>query len=396
MSHKQLVTLFVCNMIPYGIAIALLAVMPLYLAQLGGDPAQSGLYLALIYLALIGGTWFGGWLSKRHNYHKRFLLLGAVGCLPATYLMGQTGDPLVCTLFAMVAWFFGGIQVTMVNIITGLSTDKHNRGRIFGIIGASVALSQMLGGLSAGPVVDRWGFTALFDACAALYVVQFIIGLMVEDKRALQLQPARRNTAAPVAAISLGFLLLLLGSVLVNFASILTNMARPLMMSTMAFDTTAITSVIAISGAANLPLPFLVGWLSDRVGRKAVLVACYGVVALGIMLLSLSSVLWQFWLAQTLVTVYRSAQVVGSAMVADLVPRRHLSTSLSHFTMMPWIGGMLGYALTGAAVQGFGLTTTFLLGATLPLIAILLLSPSSARRPSGLATESTSGEWKLS
>lgn len=380
MSNKQLTSLFICNMLPYGIAIALLAVMPIYLRQLGGDPAQTGVYLALIYVALIAGTLAGGWLSNHFNRRKHFLLLGAIGCLPATYLMGQAGDPLSCTLFAMAAWFFGGIQVTMVNILTGLYADKEKRGRTFGIIGASIALSQMLGGLLAGPVVDRWGFTLLFNASALLYILAFMVGLLLEDKQAAQPQPAHQTTPPPAMILNLGFLALVIGSILVHAASTMTNMARPLMMDSLDFSTSAITSVIAVSGAANLPLPFLMGWLSDRVGRKSVLIGCYGVVALGIILLSRSSALWHFWMAQTLITTYRSTQVVGAALVADFAPRRQLSSSLSHFAMMPWIGGLVGYALTGTAIQNFGPANTLLIGALLPLAAVLVLLASNAHR----------------
>lgn len=40
---------------------------------------------------------------------------------------------------------------------------------------------------------------------------------------------------------------------------------------------------------------------------------------------------------------------------------------------MPWIAGILGYALTGYAIQTFGITSTFIAGAFLPFIAIIFM-----------------------
>jgi len=62
-------------------------------------------------------------------------------------------------------------------------------------------------------------------------------------------------------------------------------------------------------------------------------------------------------------------------MVTDLVPQGSLGRGMSLFTATTWVGGIIGFAGTGYAVQRLGMTSTFVMGAFLPLIAIVLLIP---------------------
>ena len=82
--------------------------------------------------------------------------------------------------------------------------------------------------------------------------------------------------------------------------------------------------------------------------------------------------------ASSVVSAYNA---VESALVTDLVPRASLGRGLSLFGATTYVGGIIGYAVTGQAIEHLGTTATFLGGAFLPLIAILLLIPiREARR----------------
>ena len=59
--------------------------------------------------------------------------------------------------------------------------------------------------------------------------------------------------------------------------------------------------------------------------------------------------------------------------MTDLVPPNILGTALSLYGFAPPAGGILGFMLTGYAIQSFGMTTTFVGSALLTLIAALLL-----------------------
>jgi len=66
---------------------------------------------------------------------------------------------------------------------------------------------------------------------------------------------------------------------------------------------------------------------------------------------------------------------VGAAFVTDLVPQERLGVGLSLFQNMMWAGNVIGFAITGYAIQSIGIKTTLLLGMSLPIIGVILLIP---------------------
>jgi MFS family permease len=120
----------------------------------------------------------------------------------------------------------------------------------------------------------------------------------------------------------------------------------------------------------------LVGRLSDGLGRKRILALAYIPGAVGLLALAVSSSLTHFWIATSLTFIMGAVHgAVGSALVTDLVPQASLGKGISFFSATTWAGGIIGYAATGEAVQQLGTMTTLILGALLPLCALLLLIP---------------------
>lgn len=369
MSRKQLAALFICCLLPYSMSNGLLSLLPIYVRRFDVSATSTGFYLALTFASLAAGSLLSGTLSRRFRQHKPFVLLSIVIGGLAVFLMGQAPNMPLLALFTFIAWFTGGIQLTMVQIVTGLSADKKRRGRVFGIIGIAPVLGAVLGGATAGPITDHLGFEALFTANAASYLIALLAVLGLEDKTppqtvAKSTEPARLNKP---------LLLLITAGILMSVANFTTGLVRPLTMNALNFDSTAITSTIAVANALNLPMPFLMGWLSDRFSRKQILIACYGFVAVGVVILGPAALLWHFWLSQTLVVVNRSERAISSAFAADLVPPRLLNTGMSRLSTAPWIGAVIGYGTGGVILQLLGSTATLLLAALLPLVAMGLV-----------------------
>jgi DHA2 family multidrug resistance protein len=116
--------------------------------------------------------------------------------------------------------------------------------------------------------------------------------------------------------------------------------------------------------------------LSDRLGRKQFLILCYLAGTVSLLILLVAASLWHFWVAISLLSVLWSVNgAVGPALVTDIVPRESLGRGISLFNVTTWIGGVIGFAVTGYTVQNLGMATTFILAALLPLTAIVLLLP---------------------
>jgi MFS family permease len=285
--------------------------------------------------------------------------------------MGQAATIEMLTLLTMIVWFVAGINISMVNILTGLFADSKKRGWTFGIIGLSNGLAAILGGLLGGTVMERWGFVTLVTVVALSQIVLLIASRFLEDGSVERTKNPTASAAQP--SISSSLLILIVASTLVNIAQFVVGLARSLAMDQLGFEASALSSVAVITGMISLPLPFVIGWLSDRMERKQLLILAYLGANLGAVILLAATDLLHFWLSAGLFASLGGASIVGSALITDLVPRESLGRALSHFGATAWYGGVIGYMSAGFIIQSSGLQSAFTLSAMLPALAVALI-----------------------
>lgn len=379
MNRKQLAALFVCSIIPYFVGNALLPLLPVYVRRLGAEPTAAGVYLGLAFGALVVGSLVAGWLASRFQSRKNLIVLAGAINIPAILAMGQAESLLMLTALTVTVWFCGGVTTASINILTGMYADPARRGRIFGIIGITLGLAAILGGLIGGPVVDHWGYEALFLVVALSQFGQIIAALTLEDKR----QASAKTAGVSKSGFGLVFWLLLGASFLAYIVHFSAGLGRPLAMNRLGLDATAIASTTAVSGFVTLPLPFLIGALSDRLGRRQLLALCYLCVALGTLTLVGATSLWHFWVSTALFAVISTTLTIGSALVLDIVPAESTGAALARFSAAPWLGGVIGYLSSGLVIQSLGFHAAFLGYALLPLVSIFLVLAvvQTARQP---------------
>ncbi len=116
------------------------------------------------------------------------------------------------------------------------------------------------------------------------------------------------------------------------------------------------------------------GSLSDRVGRRKVIVGgwlAYGAIYLG---LALAGTGWQVWLLYALYGVYYGlAYGTTKALVADLVPAELRGTAYGTYNAMLGLLDFPASLIAGLLWQGVGPSAPFLFGALLALVAAVLL-----------------------
>ena len=124
-----------------------------------------------------------------------------------------------------------------------------------------------------------------------------------------------------------------------------------------------------------MPLRPLIGRLSDRVGRKRLMLLGYVLRAVGFLALSAATSLWHFWVTGALLAIPAAARAVGNALATDLLPRESLGAGMSLLSAVVWIAGIAGFAATGQAIQHLGSKATLIATASLTVIGLLLLIP---------------------
>ncbi len=364
-----------CNLVMFIVGSGFVPLLPIYATRLGADESAAGYYLSIGFLALAVSSIFAGWLANRFQRRKIILIAAGVLMIPISWLMGQVSTITALIILTASLWFMVGIAITMVSLLTGLFVDESERGRVFGIIGLAPALAGIIGGLVSGPIVDRWGYTTLFTLGAVVYILMPFCALLLVDKPPLPrpLPSTESNTQRQNFMLGRIFLLLFFASVLAHIANSQIVLGRSLIMDKRGFDATAISSTGAMGGIITLPLPVFIGWLSDRLGRKPLIILCYLASLIGLAVLAFASSLWHFWAAMALQSVIAAGFAVGSALVTDLVPRESLAAPLSLYSASQFIGYVIGFAGAGTVIKLLGMSNSLAVGGVLCLLAIGLL-----------------------
>lgn len=372
MEKKQLFTLFLCCLVPWTLGNGIIPLLPVYASKLGAKPSFVGYYLSISYLAITIGTFTAGWLSDRFQKRKVLLVSAGTLAIPIAWLMGQVTTAWQLTVLTALLWFLGGITLTLIFIIAGLFAGENERGKIFGILALTEALGAMLGGFTSGGIVDRWGYATLFTVLALFQGLLPLFGMFLEDKTVDQEKEKRVENA--VSPHGIGFYLILLANAVVSMAAFVGLLGELLYMDSLNFSSAEITSTGAVGGLVALPLIPFIGRLSDRFNRKLLFGFCLLGGGCSLIILSISTVLWHFWVASALAaaTGYIGAGV-GHALTTDLVPKESLGKGLAMFDSTFWIGGIIGFSFAGLAIETLGTRTSFIVSAMVAFTAVLLV-----------------------
>jgi MFS transporter, DHA1 family, multidrug resistance protein len=370
MSKQQFVALFAISFAAYFVGGGLMGLLPVYLGQMGVEPSMMGFYFACAFVALAISSTLAGRLSKQFGRRKPFIIGAALLAGPLVWLMGQSQGLVPLMLFTTALWFVAGIITTMVNILAGLYAEESERGRVFGILGLAIPLSGLVSGFVSGYIVDYWGgYPSLFTLLGLSYLTIPLTGIFLQDRVLLLEDEKPKGRFSP----SMPFILLFLATALAHVVNAISMLSRPLIMDGLNYDATAISIANAMGGLIALPLPILVGWLSDRVGRKSMLIFCFIATGIALIVLLGATDLWQFWLSSALQTMLVGSIVVGSAFVSDMYDKENLSVALSIFGASPWVGFVLGFSLTGSSIQAFTINPTLIAGIALTFVACAVM-----------------------
>lgn len=364
--------------------------IPFFLASLGAGPAALGLIEGLAETAASLLKVVSGRRSDRVGRRKGLTIAGyGSSALGKALLAIPWGWPGV--LVARTVDRVGkGIRSAPRDALIAESADERRRGRAFGlhrgmdtagaVIGTGIALAVILGG---GAHYVRIFLLSVIPAAAGVALLFFV------RERA----PVARSAAArpPLRWGSLpGSLRVFLGIALLFALGNSSNTFLLLRASGAGVSTAGVLILYLVYNVSYMLWSYPAGLLSDRFGRKNVLVcgyAVYGIVYCGFAALGQSGAGWFVWVLFILYGAYSGlTDGVEKALVADIAPREARGTAIGLHATITGAGLLPASLAAGVLWDLAGPAAPFLLGGATGLgaaAAVALLVREGTSAPQG-------------
>ncbi len=278
-----------------------------------------------------------------------------------------------------------GIRTAPRDALVAASTDQKQRGLAFGLHRAGDTAGAFLGITIAALIIWLTQTNAsllsiaTFRTAVLISIIPAVLAVIVlalgahevsiEQKKSGGLSLNLKAMDGRFKAFLIAIVLFTLGNSSDSFI-VLRAQERGLSVLQTMFMLMTFTAIYAMLSG---PL----GALSDRVGRRRLIIAgwlAYGLVYLGF---AFSATGWHIWFLFGLYGVYYAAtEGVAKALVADLVPDPQRGTAYGFFNAAVGITALPASVLAGVLWQGvgpwngFGASAPFFFGAIMALIAL--------------------------
>jgi MFS transporter, FSR family, fosmidomycin resistance protein len=319
------------------------------------------------------GRWFG-----------RPVMLGAGGLLTgaATGLQAVTPGFAAFGVANILSRVGGAPQHPVGNALLAEQWSAKRIGTAIAVHVAGGNIGTVIVGAFAGAAVVGWGWRGAVAVlgCLAFVTAIGILGLVREDRDpdAGQQGPVRVLYRRVVADRDLRWLFTaaVMGGGSRGLGVL--NVFVPLYLhEVIGLDAATIGGMYALLLVASVPGPLVSGWLSDRIGRKPVIMTVYlgGAVSIALFVLAGSNpvALWAGIVLLSLFSFVESPQL--QALLADITPRPIRDAAFStYFALAFGVGsfwGLLYGALTDLGGAGAGLSTVFWIMAGASILAAL-------------------------
>jgi MFS family permease len=338
---------------------------------------------------------FSGWLSDRQGRRKPLAVLG----------YGLSVAAKACLYFAASwGWVLGvrfadragkGLRTAPRDALVAGSTDAEHRGLAFGVHRAGDTAGAFTGLLVAwlvlrfvggGEALERSAFRLLvLLSLIPATVAVFVLALGAREVRG-SAGPAA-GQALSLAGLDRRFLLFL--GIVVLFT--LGNSSDAFLILRAQDAGLSVTGVLGMMITFNLVYAAVstpAGVLSDRLGRRRLLMAGWLLYALAYACFAALREGWQAWVCMGAYGMYYGlTEGVARALVADLVAPERQGTAFGLYHAAVGLAALPASLIAGVLWQGafgwdgFGAPAPFVFGASLALAAALLLAVIPASPP---------------
>jgi MFS family permease len=325
-----------------------------------------------------------GWLSDRLGERKRLIAGGYWSSTLAKAFLVTAGSWWFVLLVRFLDRVGKGLRAAPAQALVADASGKEQVGRAFGFYKMMDVLGGMMGLLAAGGIVSlaQGGRLLLarhtYQALVLAAMVPAVFGALLVT---LDIQEKDRPRSASPPLPSLGwrglsvrfktFLAIVLVFALGNSSDAFLTLQAQNVGASMVH----VILLLVVFRAVYSLVAWPAGALSDRLGRKRVLVGGWMLYALVYVGFALARSTWHLWSLYILYGLYNGAtKGVERAFVADLVPAfAERGAAYGTYNAILGLAALPASLIAGILWQTLTPAAPFLLGAALALLAVVLL-----------------------
>jgi len=310
-----------------------------------------------------------GWLSDRLEKRKPLVVAGYAIATFARPLIALTTSVAQVLAVRMSDRVGKGIRTSPRDALIADSVDRSVRGKAFGFHRASDHAGAVVGPLLAFAILQWEGapLRLLFWLAAVPgFIALAVLIIAVKDRPHEVVRASAPSLAQPLGRRFWAYLAVLLVFTLGNSTDAFLLLRASQLGVSAALIPVLWAMLHVVKSASSTPG----GSLSDRIGRKPLIVAGWAVYALVYFAFGQATREWQAWLVFAIYGVYFGlTEGVEKALVTDLVPAGRRGSAFGWYNLAIGLGALPASVLFGAIWDRFGSGVAFTFGAIMALVA---------------------------
>ncbi|MFQ5856477.1 MAG: MFS transporter [Anaerolineae bacterium] len=350
--------------------------LPLFLANvLGADKVIIGLIEGIAESTASLLKVFSGWLSDRSGRRKAWAVGGySLSALVKPIIALATAWP-----FVLVVRFLDrvgkGVRTAPRDALLAASSPAESRGRSFGLHRAMDTAGAVAGPLLAYALLPV--FSGNYRPIFALTLIPGLISVallifLVRERRVEASPAQRQGLKLSLAPFDRPFRLFLL-AVLVFTLGNSSDAFLLLRANATGVPGVQIPLLWLVFNVVNALASTPAGALSDRMGRRGVIISGYGVFALVYLGFAGANTAWQIWLLFAAYGLYYGlTDGVQRAYAADLVPAHLRGTAFGIYHTLTGLALFPASLVAGWLWQTVGVPAPFFYGAAMSGLAVAI------------------------
>ena len=353
--------------------------IPLYLTSvLGATPALVGVIEGIAESLASILKVFSGYITDKYRKKKPIAFFGYSTVLIYKFAL-LLSHSWVGILFARVIDRFGkGVRTAPRDVLVSESSDPKTLGRSFGIHKALDMGGSAAGILAAFFIMKAWSGATVYKNLFLISMIPAVLALVmfffIKETSKSRESKVPLNVFKGLKTLNPNLKLYLIVVFLFNLGNS-SNSFLLLRAGNLGFDAASVVLLYFLYNLVSSILSIPAGKLSDRVGRKGVLVAGYLVYAIVYALFAWAPAKGAVIAAFALYGLY-TAMITGveRAFVAEIAPKELKGTMLGLHSTIVGVALLPASLIAGALWNAFGPAVTFSMGSSFALVAALILA----------------------